>query len=135
MRIEIDTENASLLQKLDLSVGVAPAELNHKMSLYSYEAYRVISDLWLKVSWNLQLHYAFSWMGAPFAQTPADVLVLQDAIWEIQPDVLIETGVFRGGSRARRATKNWPLWSTKAFGRCCENQRCRASTAISALCK
>lgn len=42
--------------------------------------------------------YLWSWMGAPIIQMPADVMATQEVIWETKPDVIIETGVARGGS-------------------------------------
>jgi cephalosporin hydroxylase len=42
--------------------------------------------------------YLWSWLGVPIIQLPADVLTMQEVIWRTQPDVIIETGVARGGS-------------------------------------
>jgi cephalosporin hydroxylase len=42
--------------------------------------------------------YLWTWMGVPIIQMPADVLAMQEVIWQTQPDVIIETGVARGGS-------------------------------------
>lgn len=42
--------------------------------------------------------YLWSWMGAPIIQTPTDVMATQEVIWATKPDVIIETGVARGGS-------------------------------------
>lgn len=42
--------------------------------------------------------YLWTWMGAPIIQMPADVMATQEAIWAGRPDVIVETGVARGGS-------------------------------------
>lgn len=42
--------------------------------------------------------YLWSWMGVPIIQMPADVMATQEVIWATKPDVIIETGVARGGS-------------------------------------
>lgn len=42
--------------------------------------------------------YLWTWMGVPIIQMPADVLATQEVIWATQPDIIIETGVARGGS-------------------------------------
>jgi cephalosporin hydroxylase len=42
--------------------------------------------------------YNFHWMGLPIIQYPQDIVALQEIIWETQPDLIIETGVARGGS-------------------------------------
>lgn len=42
--------------------------------------------------------YNFSWMGRPIIAYPQDMIAMQELIWEIQPDLIIETGVAHGGS-------------------------------------
>ena len=42
--------------------------------------------------------YNFTWMGRPIIQVPQDIVALQELIWSIQPDLIIETGVAHGGS-------------------------------------
>ena len=42
--------------------------------------------------------YNFSWLGRPIIQFPQDMIAMQELIWEIQPDLIIETGVAHGGS-------------------------------------
>lgn len=42
--------------------------------------------------------YQWSWLGVPIIQMPPDVIAVQEILWETRPDVVIETGVARGGS-------------------------------------
>jgi len=42
--------------------------------------------------------YNFSWLGRPIIQLPQDVFIMQELIWSIQPDLIIETGIAHGGS-------------------------------------
>jgi len=42
--------------------------------------------------------YLWSWMGVPIIQLPADVMATQEVIWATKPEIIIETGVARGGS-------------------------------------
>ncbi|HRY03322.1 MAG TPA: CmcI family methyltransferase, partial [Beijerinckiaceae bacterium] len=42
--------------------------------------------------------YLWTWMGVPIIQMPSDIVVTQEIIWRTRPDVIIETGVARGGS-------------------------------------
>ncbi|MDZ4795738.1 MAG: cephalosporin hydroxylase family protein [Bacteroidota bacterium] len=42
--------------------------------------------------------YNFSWMGRPIIQYPQDMIAMQELIWKIQPDLIIETGIAHGGS-------------------------------------
>lgn len=42
--------------------------------------------------------YLWTWMGIPIIQLPADIIATQEVIWKTKPDIIIETGVARGGS-------------------------------------
>lgn len=42
--------------------------------------------------------YHFSWMGLPIIQYPQDIVMMQELIWAVQPQVIVETGIARGGS-------------------------------------
>ena len=42
--------------------------------------------------------YNFSWMGRPIIAYPQDMVAMQEIIWEVKPDLIIETGVAHGGS-------------------------------------
>lgn len=42
--------------------------------------------------------YNFTWMGRPIIQYPQDIVAMQELIWEVQPDLIIETGIAHGGS-------------------------------------
>lgn len=68
------------------------------MHLYSKEAFEVISHQWLKVGWNEKYVYNFTWMGRPIIQLPEDMIRIQEVIYRIRPDVIVETGVAHGGS-------------------------------------
>ena len=50
------------------------------------------------VSNREQYSYNFSWMGRPIIQYPQDMIAMQELLWKIQPDLLIETGIAHGGS-------------------------------------
>jgi cephalosporin hydroxylase len=45
-----------------------------------------------------QYSYNFTWMGRPIIQYPQDMVAMQELIWEVQPDLIIETGIAHGGS-------------------------------------
>lgn len=42
--------------------------------------------------------YMWDWLGVPIIQMPADIVVMQEIIWKTRPDVIVETGIARGGS-------------------------------------
>ena len=90
MKLTIDTTKKTLT--------VTEEGQERTLPLYSDEAFGYISDQWLKVGWNQKYVYTFSWMGRPIIQLPEDMVRLQEVIWELKPDVLVETGVAHGGS-------------------------------------
>ena len=60
--------------------------------------------------------YLWSWMGVPIIQFPADVMATQEVIWQTKPDVIIETGVARGGSVIFMASLLEMLGNGKVIG-------------------
>jgi len=48
--------------------------------------------------------YNFSWMGRPIIQYPQDMVAMQELIWEVKPDLIIETGIAHGGSLIMNAS-------------------------------
>ena len=69
-----------------------------KLDLYGKEAFERLSEIWLKTSWNQKYPYTFTWMGRPIIQHPEDLVRLQEVIYTLKFDVVIETGVAHGGS-------------------------------------
>ncbi|MCH8618787.1 cephalosporin hydroxylase family protein [Undibacterium sp. TS12] len=53
---------------------------------------------WLEQSMRKQYVYNFSWLGRPIIQNPIDMVAMQELIWTVQPDLIIETGIAHGGS-------------------------------------
>ena len=52
----------------------------------------------LEASLAPKYSYNFSWMGRPIIQYPQDMIAMQEIIWEVKPDLIIETGIAHGGS-------------------------------------
>jgi cephalosporin hydroxylase len=52
----------------------------------------IISSLEDKYSYN------FKWLSRPIIQYPQDIMAMQEILWEVQPDLVIETGIAHGGS-------------------------------------
>ena len=90
MKIIIDDEEKIL--------AVETSDKRKTVHLYSKEAFEIISHQWLKVGWNEKYVYTFSWMGRPVIQLPEDMIRIQEVIYRIKPDVIVETGVAHGGS-------------------------------------
>jgi cephalosporin hydroxylase len=66
--------------------------------LASPEAFSEVSAAWLRCGWDTKYVYGFSWLGRPIIQLPEDMFRLQEIIYAVQPDVIVETGVAHGGS-------------------------------------
>lgn len=90
MQLHIDTEAKTLIQHADGGEQSLP--------LYSIEAFKILSALWVKLGWNAKYSYTFSWLGRPLIQLPEDVMRIQEVIFRLKPDVIVETGVAHGGS-------------------------------------
>ena len=59
---------------------------------------KAAADAFNVASNTAQYSYNFSWMGRPIIQYPQDMIAMQELIWEIRPDLIIETGIAHGGS-------------------------------------
>ena len=90
MKLTLDTEQKTLSLDNNGQTETVP--------LYSDRAFDLISEQWLKVGWNQRYSYTFSWMGRPVIQLPEDIVRIQEVLYQVKPDVVIETGVAHGGS-------------------------------------
>ena len=90
MKLTIDTERRELVWE----------ENGHskRLALYSKEAFELMSRQWLRVGWDQKYPYTFSWFGRPIIQLPEDLVRIQEVIYRLKPDVIVETGVAHGGS-------------------------------------
>ena len=57
-----------------------------------------LSRIWLRDTLKHRYTYNFSWQGRPIIQYPQDMIAMQELIWLIKPDLIIETGIAHGGS-------------------------------------
>ena len=89
MKIIIDTAVRSLT--------TVDGSVQHTYDLYSKDAFETVSLEWVKMGWSLSYYHTFTWMGQPVLQLPEDLVRLQEAVYRVRPDVIVETGVFHGG--------------------------------------
>lgn len=69
------------------------------ISLYPSELeWHKKSTEWLRLAFAKRYMYNFSVLGRPIIQTPVNAMALQEIIWDVKPDLIIETGVAHGGS-------------------------------------
>ena len=87
MKFQFDDSNSSIT----LDDGT-------RFSLDDPKAFAIISEAWLRSGWDTKYVYGFSWLGRPIIQLPEDMFRLQEVIYAIKPDVIVETGVAHGGS-------------------------------------
>lgn len=69
-----------------------------EVNIYSEEGFRVLSHLWTRSNWHNRLSYEVTCLGIPIIQLPEDMVVMQELIWKVRPDVIVESGVAHGGA-------------------------------------
>ena len=57
-----------------------------------------LTNAWFNPSFSNKYPYNFEFLGRPIIQYPQDMVAMQELIWQIQPDLIIETGIAHGGS-------------------------------------
>ena len=87
----------SLRFDYDEAAGVVRCN-GRELSLADPEAFELISQAWLRAGWDTKYVYGFSWLGRPVIQLPEDLIRIQELIYQLEPDVIVETGVAHGGS-------------------------------------
>jgi cephalosporin hydroxylase len=90
MKFTVDTQQRTLT--------LYEGDQEKAIDLYSDQAFEILSQQWLKVGWNQKYVYTFSWMGRPIIQLPEDMVRIQEVLYRVKPDLVIETGVAHGGS-------------------------------------
>lgn len=92
MQIVVDTETQTLKAR------ATPQDPFIVHELHSPEAFRLLSDLWVKYGWANKYSYDFEWLGRRVIQLPEDLVRLQELVWQTKPTAIIETGIAHGGS-------------------------------------
>lgn len=59
---------------------------------------KALSNAWMLHSGELKWSYNFSWLGRPAIQFPNDAWAMQELVWRVRPDLIIESGIAHGGS-------------------------------------
>ncbi|MEW6694017.1 MAG: cephalosporin hydroxylase family protein [Pseudomonadota bacterium] len=58
----------------------------------------VTTHNWIQIANQGKYSYHFEWLGRPIIQYPQDIIAMHELIWQIKPDLIIETGIAHGGS-------------------------------------
>lgn len=74
-------------------------EVRRNIEGLSYDVdIQALSRLWIREISRHKYAYNFAWAGRPAIQFPNDAWALQEIIWSVRPDLIIETGIAHGGS-------------------------------------
>lgn len=71
---------------------------NNIAQMTNDKAFQGLSNIWLREGVRYEYPLNFSWLGRPYIQIPQDIYALQEIIWQVKPDLIIETGIAHGGS-------------------------------------
>lgn len=88
--IRIDLEGSCV--SVDTPAG------EQSFALGTPEAFAILSRAWLRCGWDNKYVYSFTWLGRPVIQLPEDLIRIQEVVYKLKPDVIIETGIAHGGS-------------------------------------
>lgn len=73
-------------------------ECRSRVASYAHSEIQRAANEFMRVSTQPKYSYNFTWMGRPIIQYPQDMVAMQELIWSIKPDLIIETGIAHGGS-------------------------------------
>jgi cephalosporin hydroxylase len=108
MKLTIDSDSGILTTE---SSGIY-----RDLPLYSREAFELISREWVRTGWAVNYYFTLSWFGRPILQLPEDLIRLQEVVNTLQPDVIIESGIYSGGSLLFHATLCEALGKGRVIG-------------------
>lgn len=107
-RLSIDT-GSNLLR-------VSENGRDRELPLYSAESFELVSREWVRIGWSLRYYHTFTWFGRPVLQLPEDLIRVQEVVMLLKPDLIIETGIFDGGSLLFYASLCEMLGKGRVFG-------------------
>jgi len=81
-----------------IKITVQDENKTESVDLYSEQGLTLIAGLWVKLCAQYKFTHDITWMGVPIIQLPEDVVMMQELIWKIRPDVIVECGLAHGGS-------------------------------------
>ena len=86
-------------QNSDSPITLFQKEKQERVNLYPHDPdWQDLSNRWLVKAFKQKYMYNFTVLGRPVIQTPIDIVAMQELIWSVQPDLIIETGIAHGGS-------------------------------------
>lgn len=88
----------STVNQPDRVITIRTPEGTRDVDIYTPEGYEVVANLFTRSGWQRKLSYELTWLGIPIIQLPEDILIVQELIWRLRPDVIVESGVAHGGA-------------------------------------
>ena len=79
-------------------VSAFEEECKQRISNYKDSELQKMASQFVVASTLPKYSYNFSWLSRPIIQYPQDIVAMQELIWKIKPDLIIETGIAHGGS-------------------------------------
>lgn len=83
---------------IDRMFTIRTSDGEKEVDAYTEEGFEILSNLWTRSGWQRKLSYEVTWLGLPIIQLPEDILMMQELVWKVRPDVVVETGVAHGGA-------------------------------------
>ena len=80
--------------KIKVTAPDGPREVD----IYTPEGFKTVANLFTRSGWQNRISYEPTWLGIPIIQTPEDIVMMQELLWKVRPDVVIECGVAHGGA-------------------------------------
>jgi cephalosporin hydroxylase len=85
-------------EQLEHTISVITPDGPRVLDIYSPEGFKVLSNLFTRAAWEQKISYEPTWLGIQIIQTPEDIVMMQELIWKVRPDVIVECGVAHGGA-------------------------------------
>jgi cephalosporin hydroxylase len=89
-----DGQSKPLITHLQVQDGQDTRDVD----IYDSNSLDLLAQLWTRAGWNQRQSYECTWLGVPIIQLPEDILMMQELIYKIRPDVILETGTAHGGT-------------------------------------
>ncbi len=80
------------------TITIGTPDGQREVDIYSEEGFVALANLFTRSGWQRRISYEPTWLGIPIIQTPEDMVMMQELIWKVRPDVIVECGVAHGGA-------------------------------------
>ncbi len=90
--------NEDIEARADAVVVLRSGGRETAVPLYSPEGMELLAALRLKQAAEFKMMYEPNWLGMKIIQMPEDIVAMQELLWQVRPDVVVESGIAHGGS-------------------------------------